>query len=388
MTSAEPPNHGRVQRGALVRLPVDEDVALAAGAGLDFVIVDLVGGPFDELSLRRAVLLAEGVGIAVLALVGEGADSRRLSELGVGAVVDTARSTADDTRPVALADGLSGDLAIVNSDDEARHAAARGATFVALDVRRAVADVLGSFADTAPRPERETLVLLPGMLGGPCLYDSVVTSLPSDVECRPMRIDLDDSIEEIAASVLAAAPPRFALAGHSLGGIVALEVWRQARHRVTRLALLNNSARPPSDTHLEVWSAMRDRTEAGEFTAVARELAQLSCDGIAVGAAAGDQSSLFENWVAMAEGVGPDGFLRQLRAQSSRPDSRPSLGDIDAPTLVLSGSDDTVCPVELQEELAAGIPGARHVTIAGAGHMTPLDHPAEVAAELVTWLRT
>jgi len=226
------------------------------------------------------------------------------------------------------------------------------------------------------------------MLGGQCLYDAVVAFLPSDLECRPMRIDLDDSITEIAASVLAAAPHRFALVGHSLGGIVALEMWRQARHRISRLALLNNSARPPSDTHLEVWSSMRNRTEAGEFTTVARELAQLNCEGITAAATAGGQSSLFETWMAMAESVGPDGFLRQLRAQSTRPDSRPSLGDIDVPTLVLSGFDDAVCPVDLQEELAAGIPGARHVTLDGAGHMSPLDHPAEVAAELVTWLRT
>ena len=72
--------------------------------------------------------------------------------------------------------------------------------------------------------------------------------------------------------------------------------------------------------------------------------------------------------------------------QASRPDARPYVGNIAVPTLVLSGSADTVCPPEIQAELAAAIPGAVHVTIDGAGHMSPLDHPAAVAAALRDWL--
>jgi pimeloyl-ACP methyl ester carboxylesterase len=88
----------------------------------------------------------------------------------------------------------------------------------------------------------------------------------------------------------------------------------------------------------------------------------------------------------MALGIGPRGLLRQLAAQTTRPDSRPALAAIRVPTLVLSGSADGVCPPALQEELAAAIPQARHVTIAGAGHMAPLEEPAAVAAALADWL--
>jgi pimeloyl-ACP methyl ester carboxylesterase len=88
----------------------------------------------------------------------------------------------------------------------------------------------------------------------------------------------------------------------------------------------------------------------------------------------------------MAAAVGPRGLVRQLSAQATRPDSRPSLAAIQARTLVLTGADDAVCPPALQEELAAGIPGARHVTIEGAGHMAALEDPGAVAAALEEWL--
>ena len=88
----------------------------------------------------------------------------------------------------------------------------------------------------------------------------------------------------------------------------------------------------------------------------------------------------------MAGDVGPEGFVRQLSVQASRLDARLTSVDIAVPTLVVSGSDDTVCPPEIQAELAAAIPGAVHVTIDGAGHMSPLDHPGEVAAALGDWL--
>ena len=98
------------------------------------------------------------------------------------------------------------------------------------------------------------LVLLPGMLGSARVFADVVADPRTTISCRPLRIDLDETVTDAAESVLAAAPPRFALAGHSLGGIVALEVWRRAPQRVTRLALLNSSARPPSDDQLDAWA--------------------------------------------------------------------------------------------------------------------------------------
>jgi pimeloyl-ACP methyl ester carboxylesterase len=77
---------------------------------------------------------------------------------------------------------------------------------------------------------------------------------------------------------------------------------------------------------------------------------------------------------------------RQLAAQSTRPDSRPHLSTVGVPALVLSGAVDEVCPVALQEELAAGIPDAEHVVLADVGHMAPMEEPGAVAEAIRAWL--
>jgi len=209
------------------------------------------------------------------------------------------------------------------------------------------------------------------MLGDASLWDEVAPSLSEIAQVRMARIDFDDSIAGMAATVLASAPERFALAGHSLGAIVALEIMRQAPRRVTRLALLNASARPADEAQLEAWARMRD----GEFGTVARAFAEANA-----------RDGTLAHVEAMALAVGPRGMRRQLAAQATRPDSRPTLADIAVPTLVLTGAEDRICPRPLQEELAAGIPGAHHVVVEDAGHMAALDQPDRVAAHLKTWL--
>jgi pimeloyl-ACP methyl ester carboxylesterase len=89
----------------------------------------------------------------------------------------------------------------------------------------------------------------------------------------------------------------------------------------------------------------------------------------------------------MARRIGASAFLRQLAAQEARPDLRPMLSHVRVPTLVLSGSEDEVCPDNLQAEIAAGVSTAEHVTIGGAGHMTPLEAPSAVAEQMLEWLR-
>jgi pimeloyl-ACP methyl ester carboxylesterase len=227
---------------------------------------------------------------------------------------------------------------------------------------------------------REPVVLLSGMLGDERLWDDVSARLADVALPWPARIDLDDSVPEMASSVLAVAPSRFALAGHSLGAIVALEVVRRAPERVSRLALLNASARGASEEQLAAWSTARARTENGEFADVAGELARAT-----LGAAHRDDALVARNG-RMAETVGAEGLLRQLAAQATRPESRPSLAAIDVPVLVLSGEDDTICPPALQRELAELSPAAELVSIAGCGHMAPLEDPEAVAGHLRRWL--
>jgi len=232
------------------------------------------------------------------------------------------------------------------------------------------------------RSDRCELVLLSGMLGDHTVWAEVAADLADVAHCSFPRIDQADRIEDLSAAVLAEAPERFALAGHSLGGIVALQMLRDAPDRVTRLALVNTSARGASLVQLESWTELARRTYSGEFAAVAAELGRHTLP----------ESRRFEDLVsrntAMGDTVGASGFVRQLKAQSTRPESRPHLAQVAVPTLVVSGALDHVCPPALQEELAAGIPGARLVVIESAGHMAPLENPHEVTQALRLWLTT
>ena len=225
----------------------------------------------------------------------------------------------------------------------------------------------------------EPLVFLPGMLGDARLYESVAAKLVGSASPHFGRIDLDDSVPNMAESVLAVAPPHFALVGHSLGGIVALEIVRRAPERVSRLAPLNSSGRPPSEEQLEEWKSLRERAEAGEFVTVIREFSRVNLPP-------GTSADLMDLSDEMGRALGVAGLLRQLAAQGTRPDNRPSLAQITVPTLVVSGALDQVCPPALQSELAAAIPGAVHEILDGVGHMSPIEAPGRVGTLLLDWL--
>jgi pimeloyl-ACP methyl ester carboxylesterase len=277
-----------------------------------------------------------------------------------------------------LTDG--GPARLVTSPEQARAAFAAGARLVVYDVPAMLDGVLAGLAsgrEPAASSGREPLVLLSGMLGDASLWDDVAAGLGAAVLPWPARIDLDDSVAEMALSVLAEAPPRFALAGHSLGGIVALEVQRRAPERVTRLALLNTSARGPSEAQQRSWAESRRRTEAGEFGRVADELAEAT-----LGPA---HRALVARNRRMADTVGPQGFLRQLAAQATRPDSRDRLAAVEVPVLVVAGEQDAICPPALQEEIAELCPRATLTTVPGVGHMAPLEDPAAVVELLRAW---
>jgi len=242
----------------------------------------------------------------------------------------------------------------------------------------------------APRPARSgrevgarapLVLFLPGMLATPALWAEVTARLSTHATPRLSRIDLDDTITGMAETVLAAAPARFALVGHSLGAIVALEIARRAPTRVTQLALLNASALAGSPEQLRVWDALRARLDAGEFGSLVTEQASANVD---VDGPGGD--SWRRQWEDMALAVGPAGLRRQLRAQTTRPDARPYLRDLEMPTLVISGGSDRICPLPRQEELLWGLPDARHLVLDGVGHMSPLQAPAQIAAALAELL--
>ncbi len=218
------------------------------------------------------------------------------------------------------------------------------------------------------------------MLGDATLWDEVVPQVGDLVEPRPCRIDTSDTVSDIADDVLQRSPERFAVAGHSLGGIIAMEIIRRAPTRVTRLAILNTSARSGSPEQRDQWTRLAQEVRSGGFGAAADRLATVTLPECH------RTQALVARSAAMARTVGPDGFLRQLAAQQSRPDLRPSLAAVTVPTLVLSGALDDVSRPEMQAEIADRVGTAVHVVVPASGHMSPLEAPDAVAAELRRWL--
>jgi 4-hydroxy-2-oxoheptanedioate aldolase len=276
---------------------------------------------------------------------------------------------------------------VVGSATAAEAAAADGvqiSVFVStLLVRDALRAAVGLAGGAGPHPDDASvpLVLLPGMLGTATLWDEVAPMLRHLVPVRFGRIDLDVSVEEMADSVLASSPERFALAGHSLGGSVALAIVARAPERVQRLALVNASAQPPTIEQLASWDEFEDRARNGKFLELANWFAQQSFSE-----APGTDGALVGRVAAMARDCGPRVLLRQLAAQRSRTDQRAGLSAISCPTLIVSGVEDVICPSERQEELAAAIPSAQHECLERVGHYSPLEAPDRLAGAMARWL--
>jgi pimeloyl-ACP methyl ester carboxylesterase len=225
------------------------------------------------------------------------------------------------------------------------------------------------------------LVLCPGLLNDAALWRHQVDSLADIAE--PMVADLTgaDSVAALAQAVLAAAPPRFALVGLSMGGYVSFEIMRQAPDRVERLALFNTTARPDTPESRQRRLDMIEISRAGGFSKLP---AQMLANQLYPGHLKNER--IVGTVLTMAQRMGAGIFMRQQTAIMSRPDSRPDLAAIACPTLVVSGRQDGLTPPEVLAEIAAGIPGAKYIPIDEAGHLSPLDQPQAVSAVLRYWL--
>lgn len=227
------------------------------------------------------------------------------------------------------------------------------------------------------------IILVPGLLCSPRLYADV---LPALWRCGPVTIAdtrRDDSIPGVAQRLLAAAPPRFALVGLSMGGYVAFEVMRTAPQRVAELALLDTSARPDTP---EQSQQRRERVALAREQGI--EAVSLGLFDLTVHPDHRDDARLRETVRVMAEEVGVEGFVRQQTAIMGRSDSRSTLASIACPALVLVGDGDQLTPLPLATEIATAIPGAHLVTVPGAGHLSALEQPAAVARALLELLES
>jgi pimeloyl-ACP methyl ester carboxylesterase len=189
---------------------------------------------------------------------------------------------------------------------------------------------------------------------------------------------MTDNFRDMAASVLERAPPTFAMAGLSMGGILAFEIWRQAPHRVTHLALLDTN--PHADTPQR--TSMRVQQVEEVVSGRLREVAIESLKPMYLAAANRGNKVLLDTILAMALDLGPEVFRLHSLALMNRADSVPTLPTIDCPTSVICGREDALCPVEYHELMASRIPNARMTVIDDCGHLSSLEQPAAVTAEL------
>jgi pimeloyl-ACP methyl ester carboxylesterase len=227
------------------------------------------------------------------------------------------------------------------------------------------------------------VVLVPGLNCSARLYAEQIPALWRFGPVMVADHTRDAGIAAIAGRILANAPPVFALVGLSLGGYIAFEIMRQAPQRVGRLALLDTSARP--DT-----AELTTRRQAPMALARAGKLIEVADESFVFFVHPRRHGDVALRAVvrAMAEETGVEAFLRQQQAIIGRPDSRPTLGVIMCPTLMLVGEQDQGTPLELAREIAAGIAGARLVIVPDCGHLSTLERPQAVTKALIEWMQS
>lgn len=230
------------------------------------------------------------------------------------------------------------------------------------------------------------LLLLPGLMCDRAVWSDTIAALPG----RPNAVVPDygetDTLGGMAEHVLMLAPPRFAVAGHSMGGRVAFEVFRRAPERVAGIALLdtNYTPRPAGE------AGAREERERLDLLATARArgtraMGRIWVENMVHSSRRGD-TKLIEAIVEMFGRKSADIFAAQIRALLARPDAGPLLGAIRCPALILCGRDDSWAPLARHEEMAAAIPGGRLVAVDACGHMAPMERPRAVAGALAAWL--
>lgn len=227
---------------------------------------------------------------------------------------------------------------------------------------------------------RPALLLLPGLLNDGRLWSAQVAGLSDVADASVGDLTVADDMRGLAAALLARAPERFALAGLSMGGYVALEILRQAPERVAALALVDTQARPDTREASEGRRAMMERSKDDFEGVIAAMFPKL------VHPAHAENAALKALFTDMARATGAEAYRRQQHAIMGRIDSRPFLPRIACPTVVLCGREDGVTPVALHEEMASAIPGARLEVIDDCGHLSAIEQPGAVTRALRAWL--
>ena len=217
------------------------------------------------------------------------------------------------------------------------------------------------------------LVLLPGMGCTGALWTRL--SLAGELVTPVLQ---EPSLDREVDRLLDLLPDRFALAGLSLGAIVAMALVRRAPERVSRLCLMSTNPYAPTPAQHEAWDTQREALRTGTV----REL-QASLLPVLLSPGRDDLASLT---LDMADETGTSTYDAQLRLQATRVDERPGLPRVRCPTLVVAARDDRLCRVERHVEIASLVPGAELVVLEDCAHLSPLERPELLSDRLRRWL--
>lgn len=225
------------------------------------------------------------------------------------------------------------------------------------------------------------LVLVPGMRCDARIFAPQIAAFSGTRPLHLAPIAGHDSVAELARAVLSHAPPSFALAGLSMGGIVAMEILRQCPERLAGIALLDTNPLAETPEVAARRGPQMARVAAGGLDALIEgDMAPAYfADGT-------DATPLVALCRAMAGALGPEVFARQSRALIARPDQTTTLRDAALPALILCGAQDRLCPVSRHRPMAELMPGAALAIIDEAGHLPTLKRPTETTAAIARWL--
>ena len=227
----------------------------------------------------------------------------------------------------------------------------------------------------------EPVLILPGMMSDARVFLPQIVALSRERSVQVANMTQGETVEQVADMVLAAAPDKFALAGHGMGGVVAMEILRKARDRVTRLALLDTNAQSETPAHAAAREAQIVMAKAGRLQDAVRD--RVRPTDLAPGPR---NAGILKLLLDMAMEIGPEAYVRQCRLMQRRPDQQKTLRMLRAPTLVMCGLQDQMTPLRRHEFLATLIPYARLEVVADAGHFPMLEQPEESTRLLRAWL--
>ena len=225
------------------------------------------------------------------------------------------------------------------------------------------------------------LLLIPGMMCDARLFGPQIEAFSGLQTLVCASIAKRTSVQDMATDILAHAPNRFALAGLSMGGIVAMEILRQEPERVERVALMDTNPLAEDDKVKARRQPQMIKVRNGDLAAVMRDEMKphyLSDTP--------RRERILKLCMEMAVSLGPNVFLNQSRALMERPDSSDTLREVDVPALILCGRDDALCPVSRHQLMAELIPAAKLEIIEGAGHLPTLEQPNLTNAALARWM--